>query len=223
MKHKIEKISIAGFRGASQPASQPFILEFDGEKPIALIFGKNGTGKSTLVDAIECIATGSTSFKEKWKLGTRKDAFVPTLGKKPDDGPGAALRVSAPQMRRMLPSNPGLSRTLQRYYYVLMGQFFQTAACNSFHQVEQRLARWLLMTNDRSLTDHVQLTHQMLADLLGVQRSAITIAAGKLQRKKLIGYARGQVSILSRSGLEDACCECYGVRAGDHARQFARS
>jgi DNA repair exonuclease SbcCD ATPase subunit len=85
MTNKIEKISIAGFRGASQSASQPFILEFDDQKPVTLIFGENGTGKSTLVDAIECIATGSTSFKEKWKLGTRKDAFIPTLGKKPDD------------------------------------------------------------------------------------------------------------------------------------------
>ena len=83
MTRKIEKISIEGFRGASQP----FTLEFDDKKPVTLIFGENGTGKSTLVDAIECIANGSTSFKEKWKLGQgqRKDAFVPTLGKKPDD------------------------------------------------------------------------------------------------------------------------------------------
>ena len=136
-------------------------------------------------------------------------------------GPAVALRVTAPQLRRLLRTNPGLSRTLQRYCYVLMGQFFQTAACNSFHQVEKRLARWLLMTNDRGLTDQYPLTHQMLADLLGVQRSAITIAAGKLQRKKLISYARGHVNVLSRSGLEAACCECYGMRAGDHARQFA--
>lgn len=136
-------------------------------------------------------------------------------------GPCVALCVSAPQLRRLLPKNPSLSRTLRRYYYVLMGQLLQTAACNSFHQVEQRLARWLLMTDDRGLTDDFQLTHQVLADLLGVQRSAVTIAAGKLQRKKLIGYARGHVSILSRSGLEAATCECYGVRAEDHARQFA--
>lgn len=81
MTHKIEKISIEGFRGASQPLT----LEFDNKKPVTLVFGENGTGKSTLVDAIECIAKGSTSFKEKWKLGQRKDAYIPTLGRKPDD------------------------------------------------------------------------------------------------------------------------------------------
>lgn len=135
-------------------------------------------------------------------------------------GPGGALRVSAPQMRRMLREGPGLMDTLQRYSYVLMGQLLQTAACNSFHDVEMRLARWLLMTDDRSATDGFQLTHQMLADLLGVQRSAVTIAAGKLQRKKLIGYARGHVSVLSRMGLEAASCECYEIQVRDHARQF---
>lgn len=83
MPSKIEKLGIEGFRGASQP----FTLEFDNQKPVTLIFGENGAGKSTLVDAIECIANGSTSFKESWKLGAgkRKDSFIPTLGKKPDD------------------------------------------------------------------------------------------------------------------------------------------
>lgn len=136
-------------------------------------------------------------------------------------GSGAALRVSVAQMRRMLREGPGLLHTLQRYSYVLMGQLLRTAACNSFHDVEMRLARWLLMTDDRTTSDGFELTHQMLADLLGVQRSAVTIAAGKLQRKKLIGYTRGHVDILSRSGLEDASCECYEIQVRDHARQFA--
>jgi CRP-like cAMP-binding protein len=136
-------------------------------------------------------------------------------------GSGVALRVPAQQLRRELRQSPGLLRTLQRYSYVLMGQLLQTAACNSFHEVEMRLARWLLMTDDRGSTDQFQLTHQVLADLLGVQRSAVTIAAGKLQRKKLIGYARGHITILSRSGLEAASCECYGIQVRDHALQFA--
>jgi len=136
-------------------------------------------------------------------------------------GSGTALRVSAPQMRRMMREGTSLLHTLQRYSYVLMGQLLQTAACNSFHEVEMRLARWLLMTDDRATTDGFQLTHQVLADFLGVQRSAVTIAAGKLQRKKIIGYARGHVSILSRSGLEATSCECYETQVRDHARQFA--
>ncbi|MDT8320423.1 MAG: Crp/Fnr family transcriptional regulator [Xanthomonadales bacterium] len=136
-------------------------------------------------------------------------------------GSGTALRVSAAPMRRMLRESPGLVHALHRYSYVLMGQLVQTAACNSFHDVETRLARWLLMTDDRATSDGFHLTHQMLADLLGVQRSAVTIAAGKLQHKKIIGYTRGYVSILSRIGLEAASCECYAKQVKDHARQFA--
>jgi CRP-like cAMP-binding protein len=136
-------------------------------------------------------------------------------------GSGTALRITAPQLRRVMRDSAGLLRILNRYSYVLMGQLLQTATCNAFHEVEIRLARWLLMTDDRSHSDRIQLTHQCLADLLGVQRSAVTIAAGKLQRRKLIGYSRGQISILSRSGLEAATCECYSTQVEDHARQFA--
>ncbi len=122
---------------------------------------------------------------------------------------GACLRMTAAQLQRALRDSPDLVRVLKRYSYVLMGQLLRTAACNSFHEVEMRLARYLLMTDDRTTTNQFRLTHQSLADLLGVQRSAVTIAAGKLQRKNLIGYARGQISILSRNGLEDAACGCY--------------
>ena len=127
-------------------------------------------------------------------------------------GSGAALSLPAPQLRRLLRSNPGLSGVLRRYSYVLMGQLLQTAACNSFHEVEMRLARWLLMTDDRSHSKQFHFTHQFLANLLGVQRSAVTIAAGRLQDQKLISYARGRIRILSRSALEAATCECYAAQ-----------
>lgn len=135
-------------------------------------------------------------------------------------GPGVGLRITASQLRRLLRDSPALQSALRRYAYVLMGQLVRTATCNSFHEVEMRLVRWLLMTHDRASSEVLPLTHRLLADLLGVQRSAVTIAAGKLQRKKLIGYSRGQIRILSRNGLEDACCECYGVQIRDHALQF---
>lgn len=135
-------------------------------------------------------------------------------------GSGAALRISASRLSQFLGDSPGLQKALNRYSYVLMGQLQQTATCNSFHEVEMRLARWLLMTHDRANSEQLPMTHQFLADLLGVQRSAVTIAAGKLQRKKLIGYSRGQVRILSRKGLEAASCECYGLQIRDHALQF---
>lgn len=137
-------------------------------------------------------------------------------------GAGVALCITASRLSQLLDDSPGMRSVFKHYSYVLMGQLQQTATCNSFHEVEMRLARWLLMTHDRANSDTLSLTHQFLADLLGVQRSAVTIAAGKLQRKKLIGYSRGHIRILSRKGLEAACCECYGLQIKDHALQFSR-
>ena len=132
-------------------------------------------------------------------------------------GSGTALRITVPQLRRGLRDSPGFFRVLNRYLYALMGQLSQTTACTRFHEVEPRLARWLLMTHDRAHADCFHLTHQLLADMLGVRRSAVTIAAGALRRKKLIRYVRGEICILSRQGLEVACCECYPVAANPAA------
>lgn len=130
-------------------------------------------------------------------------------------GTGTALRMSLPQLKVELSTSPTLVRVLKRYLFVLMSQLSQTAACNSFHEVETRLARWLLMSHDRSHADHFHFTQQFLADMLGVQRSAITIAAGALRDKMLIHYARGEINILNRRGLEAASCECYAAATGD--------
>ena len=131
-------------------------------------------------------------------------------------GSGTALRMSAPQLRRELRDNPALLRTLNRSLFLWMAQLSQTASCNRFHQVDARLARWLLMTHDRAHADHFHLTHKFLADMLGVQRSAVTIAAGALQERKLIQYTRGEITILQRKGLEEASCECYEAVIGGY-------
>jgi len=136
-------------------------------------------------------------------------------------GAGDSLRLSAPALKRLLPLCPVLQRVLNRYVYVMMAQLSQTAACNHFHEIEPRLARWLLMTHDRAHADHFHLTHEFLADMLGVRRSGITVAAGALQGKKLIGYTRGEISILDRVGLEAAACECYQAVNEDYLQQFA--
>lgn len=136
-------------------------------------------------------------------------------------GSGTALRMTATQLRHELRSSRSLRRTLNRYVFVLLAQLSQSTACTRFHEIKARLARWLLMTHDRAHADHFHLTHQYLANMLGVQRSAVTIAAGMLQRKKLIRYTRGEISILNRRGLEAVSCECYQAVIEDHARLFA--
>ena len=136
-------------------------------------------------------------------------------------GAGSALRLHRSQLRKEIQASSSLLNILQRYLYVTLAQLAQTAGCTHFHEIEARLARWLLMTHDRAHADHFHLTHKFLADMLGVQRSAVTIAAGALQKRKLIHYTRGEISILDRHGLEAASCKCYDAVIDDYARQFA--
>lgn len=135
-------------------------------------------------------------------------------------GSGSALRISPLQLRQALHECPRLLCTLKHYLYVLMAQLAQNVACGHFHEVEPRLARWLLMSHDRAHSEHLQLTHEYLADMLGVRRSGVTIAAGALQRRKLIHYSRGRITILDRQGLETVSCECYEALNDDYARFF---
>ncbi len=124
-------------------------------------------------------------------------------------GPGTALRMEAARFREALETCPALQRALHRYTHALIAQITQTAACNRFHQVEARLARWLLMASDRLQSDPIRFTHEWLADLLGVRRVGVTVAASTLQRRGLIHYRRGTIAILDREGLKAAACECY--------------
>src|SRR5436190_22857156 len=126
-------------------------------------------------------------------------------------GSGTALRMKAAAFREALARSAPLQREMYRYAYDKLAQARQTAACNRFHQVEERLARWLLMTRDRVRADQFHLTHEFLADMLGVRRAGVTNAAISLQRKKLISYRRGHISVLDRAGLAAAACPCYKV------------
>lgn len=136
-------------------------------------------------------------------------------------GSGRALRISAAQLRRELSASTELTMRLHRYVYVVLEQLAKTAACIHFHEVAQRLARWLLMTHDRTHSATLHLTQEFLADMLGVRRSSITVAAGVLQTEKLIHYNRGEIIILDRKGLEKIACECYQTLKRDYELVFA--
>jgi CRP-like cAMP-binding protein len=122
---------------------------------------------------------------------------------------GWAMRMNYRSFRSELRQNKPLQLLLNRYLHVLFSQIAELAGCTRHHPVEARLARWLLMIHDRSDGDALLLKHETLAQMLGVQRTGVTLAALKLKRKRLIRYSRGRIVILDRPGLEHVSCECY--------------
>ena len=145
-------------------------------------------------------------------LGAQVALGVPTPAFRAQvQGPGAAWRIGVQAFGVELARNPELQRNVNRYIHVLMAQLAGAAACQRFHLIHQRLARWLLMSQDRAQADHFLVTHEFLAGMLGVRRVGITHAAGALQRQGLIEYHRGDMKVLDRSGLEAAACGCYAA------------
>ena len=126
-------------------------------------------------------------------------------------GPGAARRVDSIDFQREMARSVALQRNLSRYVVVMMAQLASSAACLRFHAIAPRLARWLLMSQDRAHADSFHVTHELLAFMLGVRRVGITTAAGSLQRLGLIQYRRGELTVLDRQGLEANACSCYAT------------
>lgn len=131
--------------------------------------------------------------------------------------PGSATRMKAGALRDELKRGGALPNVLRRYAHSLFTQVSQSAACVSSHALDKRLSRWLVMTHDHAPGDEFEMKHEFMAMMLGVTRSVVTRAAGRLQNEKMIRYTRGRVTVLDRRGLEAAACECYGVVKAEYA------
>jgi CRP-like cAMP-binding protein len=165
-------------------------------------------------DAIEVGLVGSEGMfspasvlgVDEWPLG----ALV--------QGAGQALRMRAADLQRVARECAPLRETLQRYVCVVLAALAQCAVCRNFHMIDARLARWLLMSHDRTQGDHLKLTQEALATMLAVRRSGISVAAADLQARNVICYSRGVITIVDRARLEAASCDCYSAATSSYRR-----
>jgi CRP-like cAMP-binding protein len=131
---------------------------------------------------------------------------------------GDAWRMQADAFRRVLEELPVLRRRCELYAQYFFEQVSQSVACNRLHTLEERCARWLLMTDDRVASDGFELTHEFIATMLGVRRAGVTVAMGLLQRQGIVQSYRGRITVMDRARLEAASCDCYGLVKQTEAR-----
>jgi len=133
---------------------------------------------------------------------------------------GEALRVPLSVLREEFSQTSALHGLFLRYTFALFVQMSQSGVCNHFHTIEERLCRWLLILHDHAQTDTVQVTQELIADMLGVRRSGVTLVAGTLQRAGLISYRRGKITIVNREAIESTACECYRIVKAEFDQLF---
>lgn len=137
-------------------------------------------------------------------------------------GAGEGVRIPSAVLREAFLKGGVLQKLVYSFAYLQLVQITQSVLCNRMHEVEARLARWLLSSADRMESESLHLTQEFLSQMLGVQRSTVTVAAGELQRQGLIGYSRGRIHILDRPGLTAKTCECYGIVNSSYSRLLAK-
>jgi CRP-like cAMP-binding protein len=138
-------------------------------------------------------------------------------------GSGEGFRIRSSAVRAEFLKGGMLQKLVHSFAYLQLVQITQSVLCNRMHEVEGRLARWLLTSADRMESEFLHLTQEFLSQMLGVQRSTVTVAAGELQRNGLIGYSRGRIHILDRPGLTARTCECYGIVNASYLRLLKKS
>lgn len=184
-----------------QPGSPPTRIYFPQEGLISLQVPLNGSG------SIEAAMVGREGLVG---LPVMEGESQPP-GRALVQAPGRALAISWPALMAALRDSAALQALIASHLHALLAQLFQTAGCNAVHSAEQRLARWLLAASDRTGGRAVPLTHEGLADMLGVGRPTVSIIARNLQDSGLIAYRRGLIEVVSRAGLEKVACPCYGA------------
>jgi CRP-like cAMP-binding protein len=196
----------------------------DPNLPIEYIFFPNTGLIST--DAV----TVSGEQAEVGLIGREGLSGLPALFDQPQmshsvivQGVGEGLRLRSALLRDEFLKGGVLQKLVHAFCYLQMVQITQSVLCNRMHEVQGRLARWLLTSADRSESEMLYLTQEFLSQMLGVQRSTVTVAAGELQRARLIGYSRGHIHILNRAGLRQRACECYSVVHASYERILKRN
>jgi len=202
--------------------------------PVTLKLNQSLYDPGQTVDAVYFLEEGVCSTVVTMDTGntvevgiTGRDGFVglPAVlgtGNSPNRAfmqiPGHGFSVKAKILQEQLEASSELRQRLQRFVQAMLVQTAQTAACNRVHELEERLARWLLMCQDRVQSDRIPITHEFLAMMLGTRRTTVTVAAGMLHKAGLIAYSRGNVTIQNRKGLEEAACECYRIIHEEYTR-----
>lgn len=195
-----------------KPLSEP-------SQPIEFIYFPN----SGLISTDALTAKGETV--EVGLIGREGFSGLPALLDQPQmshlvlmQGSGEGLRIRSSILREQFLKGGMLQSIVHQFTYLQLVQITQSVLCNRVHEVDARLARWLLASADRIELDSLQLTQEFLAQMLGVQRSTVTVAAGDMQAAGLIGYSRGRIEILDRIGLTKTACECYGIVRSSYER-----
>jgi len=188
-------------------------------QPIEYIYLPN----SGLISTDALTAKGETV--EVGLIGREGFAGLPALFDQPQmahtvvmQGAGEGLRIRSTILRDQFMKGGVLRDLVHRFVYLQFVQVTQSVLCNRAHEVEARLARWLLSSADRTESESLQLTQEFLAQMLGVQRSTVTVAAGALQQQRIISYSRGRIEILDRPGLTAVACECYQIVRASYDR-----
>jgi CRP-like cAMP-binding protein len=156
-------------------------------------------------DRVEAMTTGNDGFAGLAIFHGLASSRLQAIGQIT----GHSRRVAVEDFRQLMTNCPGLNRLLHRYSQFVFETVSQSAACNRLHVIEQRCARWLLMSQDRVGRDRFDLTQEFLAVMLGVRRPGVTVAMGLLQKAGLITHRRGNITVVNRAGLEKVSCECY--------------